>query len=117
MIQELPDEAFDSRPEERKNSLENRLEALANQVEAGAYKGATSKLEKDVRGKMDGCLGGKASDDWIIDCEAQLKLNGKIDEISSNLLIVDEKCPETRQNILFQLPSLIIGFFLKFSPI
>jgi len=39
--------------EQRKKTLCNKINAVIHQIEAGAYKGAIKKLEKDIRPKLD----------------------------------------------------------------
>ncbi len=77
-INDLPDEAFEKNPDQKKNTLSNKLDAVLNMIAEGDYEGAINKLENDIRRKMDGEPSPK---DWIIDPEAQQDLMAMIDEL------------------------------------
>ena len=81
----LPDSAFDKNAEHRKNTLSNKLNAILNQINSGAYQEAIDKLNDDIKVKMDGCMGGDPGDDWITDCSAQNELTKTINEIITEL--------------------------------
>jgi hypothetical protein len=84
-IQGLPDSAFDKNSQQRKKALSNKLNAILNQINSGAYQGAIDKLNDDIKPKMNGCVGGDPKDDWITDCPAQKELKKFINQIISEL--------------------------------
>ena len=89
---DLPDSAFDKNAKEQKKALSNKLNAVLNQINSGAYQGAIDKLNNDIKAKMDGCMGGNPEDDWIIDCSAQKKLIKIINQIISELNKIIQAC-------------------------
>ncbi|UCE38650.1 MAG: VCBS repeat-containing protein [Thermoplasmata archaeon] len=76
-ILKLPDTCFKNNADQRKNSLVNKLEAVRDMINEGDYDGAISKLENDIRPKMDG----EGNNDWIICEDAQEDLTEMIDEL------------------------------------
>lgn len=52
-IEQLPDRAFDGKPDDRRRALLNKLRAVESQFDAGAYDGAARKLDRDVRKSID----------------------------------------------------------------
>lgn len=73
----LPDDCFKNNADNRKNALVNKLEAVRDMINEGDYEGAISKLENDIRPKMDG----EGNNDWIICDDAQSDLTAMIDEL------------------------------------
>ncbi len=73
----LPDDCFKNNADNRKNSLVNKLESVRDMINDGDYEDAISKLENDIRPKMDG----EGNNDWIINDDAQNDLTGMIDEL------------------------------------
>jgi hypothetical protein len=70
-------------------TLVNKIEAIKNQVAAGAYSGALSKLKNDVLQKMNGYLSGAVdANDWVSDLNAQKQLVFQIQTISIMLVIL-----------------------------
>src|SRR3989304_3003713 len=72
--QALPDNAF-KKPEtaqQSRQALINKINALINQIEAGAYQGALNKLEEDIEEKID---------DWVKEPWEDL-LNEKVEDIA-----------------------------------
>lgn len=57
----------------KQKTLINKLEAVRNQIQSGAFQGALNKLENDILPKIDGCAleGSPDSKDWINNCAAQ----------------------------------------------
>jgi len=53
-IQEMPDDAFDKNPEERRTALTNKYEALINMIEANDTQGIAQKIENDIKPKING---------------------------------------------------------------
>jgi hypothetical protein len=51
-VAKLPDAAFKRNPEERRNALFNKSEAVAEQIEQRAYQAAKQKMERDIRNKV-----------------------------------------------------------------
>ncbi|MFC1945172.1 right-handed parallel beta-helix repeat-containing protein [Chloroflexota bacterium] len=79
-IQDLPEGSFNKNAEQRKQALENKLDAVKNQIQAGAFQGANNKLLNDIRAKMDG-----ESNDWIVSGSAQETLRTMIDTLVAHL--------------------------------
>ena len=70
-------------------TLVNKIEAIKNQVAAGAFSGALSKLKKDVLQKMDGYLSGAVdANDWINDLDVQKNLASQIQIIWVMLVVL-----------------------------
>ncbi|UCD85322.1 MAG: hypothetical protein JSU92_03770, partial [Deltaproteobacteria bacterium] len=91
-IQALPDSAFDKNAKHRKKTLSNKLNAILNQINSGAYQGVIDKLNDDIESKMDGCVGGDSGDDWITDCSAQKELTKAINDIIAELDKIIKAC-------------------------
>ncbi|MEM3396399.1 MAG: hypothetical protein QXD64_03605, partial [Thermoplasmata archaeon] len=53
-VQLIPDDAFDKNPEERKQALSNKYEALISMIEANDRQGVKNKIEKDIMPKIRG---------------------------------------------------------------
>jgi PKD repeat protein len=81
-IQALPGNAFDKNANQRKTALHGKLEAVQQQLTAGAYQGAINKLLNDLKPKLDGDPTPK---DWIIDPTAQADLCMMIDALVAYL--------------------------------
>jgi hypothetical protein len=83
-IQVLPESAFESNPEQRKNAFYEKLieneegDAVIQLMEAGLYQDALDKLLHGIRPKCDG---DPDPLDWITDPEAQAKLLAMIDAL------------------------------------
>lgn len=77
-IYDLPDDAFEKNPDQKKNTFSNKFNAVFNKIAAGDYEGAINKLENDIKPKLDGEPSPK---DWIIDPVAQAELNAMIDDL------------------------------------
>jgi hypothetical protein len=84
-IQSLDDSAFAKNPANRKIAFDNMINALHNKVNAENYKGAINDMQKNLRGKVDGTMGGKVNNDWIVDGSVQYELTMKLDDISAYL--------------------------------
>ena len=80
-IQSLPDGAFKSSPQQRRNALENKFSAVLQKLGDHKPWGAIQDLRSDVRGKVDGDV----SNDWITDPTAQAEICQKIDDITAYL--------------------------------
>ncbi|MCK5561623.1 MAG: hypothetical protein KAJ51_13555, partial [Thermoplasmata archaeon] len=95
-IESLSNSALKKPAAKRIKSLCNKLAAFKKTVLKEDYYEAMTKLEKDLRGKMDGHLGGKSKNDWVTDLLAQQQLNALIDVIqdgdydNDNLTFWDE---------------------------
>jgi len=85
-IASQPDKVF--KVKSHKNTLVNKINAIKNQVAAGAYSGALTKLKEDVLQKMDGYLSGAVdANDWINDLEVQKQLCSQIQTIWIGLVL------------------------------
>jgi hypothetical protein len=80
-ILNLPDECFKNNPDQRKNSLVNKLEEVREMILNGEYEDAISKLKDDIRSKMDGSIDGDPNNDWITCEDAQFDLTEMIDRL------------------------------------
>jgi hypothetical protein len=84
-IQSLDDSAFAKNPANQKKAFSNMINALHNKVDAENYKGAIQDMQNNLRSKVDGTMGGKANNDWIVDGSVQYELTMKLDDISAYL--------------------------------
>lgn len=66
-LNELPDNSFSGNPQEKKDALFNKIDALENMINAKNPQGAYQKLKNDIMSKFDGQNGGNPQDDWISD--------------------------------------------------
>jgi len=66
-VSNLQDEAFkNATPADgRRNALENKIEAVVHQIEAGAFNGAVNKLQNDVRDHIEGWIKPEFAQDLI----------------------------------------------------
>ncbi|MGB9637052.1 MAG: hypothetical protein ACPL1Y_07370 [Thermoplasmata archaeon] len=71
-IQCLPDEYFKPPAEQRKNAFHNKIMAAKSLLLDGNYVEFIDKMENDIKAKMDGCVGGNPSNDWILNASAQM---------------------------------------------
>jgi hypothetical protein len=86
-IQSQPDNVF--KVKSHKNTLVNKINAIRNQVAAGAYSGALTKLLEDILQKTDGYLSGSVdANDWINDLEVQQQLCSQIQTIWIILVVL-----------------------------
>ncbi len=91
--EELPDEAFDKTGpvKGQRKALCNKIGAVINQIEAGAYEGAVNKLSNDIKNAIDG---------WIVDpwkSELIEEVKGIIEKIDTEPPVIVEvwREPET----------------------
>jgi hypothetical protein len=84
-IQDLPNSSFKSKAAQRKNAFNNMFSALQDKWLEQEYKGMIQDLTNSIRSKADGLIDGKASDDWVIDAEAQSHICQKVDNITAYL--------------------------------
>lgn len=77
-MQNLPDGAFKNNPEQRKNTLENKLNEAWAQIENRDYQKAIKTLQNHVRANADG---DKKVEVWIITLEAQKEICRLVDEL------------------------------------
>jgi outer membrane protein assembly factor BamB len=73
----LDDDCFKNNADSRKDTLVSKLEEIREMINDGNYDAAISKLENDIRPKMDG----EGKNDWITCESAQSDLTGMIDEL------------------------------------
>jgi len=66
-LEEIPNSAFSSNPNQKRDSLLNKINAVENMIDAKNPQGAYEKLKNDIMAKFDGQNGGNPSDDWIVD--------------------------------------------------
>jgi hypothetical protein len=76
-IQDIPDECFKNNPDNRKNTFENKLEAVQALIDAEDYAGAINKLENDIKDKIE---------KWITCPDAQVEIIAMIDALIAYLL-------------------------------
>ena len=84
-IQALPDGAFKNRPDQRKKAFNNVFSAIDSMLANEAYEGAIMNLQRDIREKVDGTVGGSPKNDWITDATAQEHVCWKIDYLIAYL--------------------------------
>jgi hypothetical protein len=70
------------------NALSNKINATLDQVDAGQFQEALSKLQNDILGKTDGCaLDGEVDkNDWIKTCEDQGPVYEEVQDAIAYLL-------------------------------
>jgi len=84
-IQGLPDDAFKSKPNQRKKSFSNMFSAIGDMLADEDYIGAIHDLLHNIREKADGTVDGSPMNDWIIGDTAQGDICWKIDQLISYL--------------------------------
>jgi hypothetical protein len=84
-IQDLPDDAFKTNPDKRKNAFSEKLGEVLELIDAEAYQEAIDKLQNDIRAKADGYVDGNPKNDWITDPEAQEEICTIIDDLVAYL--------------------------------
>lgn len=57
-VDAIPDFGFDKNPDQRRNTLHNKIDALEEQIRAGAFTGAVNKLQNDIRPSLERWLVG-----------------------------------------------------------
>lgn len=85
VIETIPDDAVSGPADQRLHALQEKLDEVQALIDAGEYQTAIDKLEKDIRPKTDGCVGGNPNNDWITDCDIQVILIGTIDGLIAQL--------------------------------
>lgn len=80
-INNLAPEAF--KKPTLKNALLNKLASVLDKVDAKKYKSAAYHLSKDILRKANGCSKQGKPDhrDWIINCDAQIKVQSAIEHV------------------------------------
>ena len=63
---------------EHRQPILNRLDAIEQLIAAGDLAGARSELES-LRRKVDGCGTAADTNDWIVDCSAQLEVRARVE--------------------------------------
>ncbi|MBI5000279.1 MAG: hypothetical protein HZB92_01950 [Euryarchaeota archaeon] len=82
-IKNIPPEAFEKNPEQRRNALLEKMDAVETMIYDGDYNGAIQKLKNDIRTKMDGSIDGNPKNDWIVDSVWQ----NEMDRLISGLVM------------------------------
>jgi PKD repeat protein len=80
-IQDLPDDAFKGKADKHKNAFDNMFNAIDDMLDDEEYWAMIQHLNNNIKPKCDGEVGGKSSDDWIIDADAQFHICAKIDDL------------------------------------
>lgn len=80
-IQSLPNSAFKNNPQQKKNTLQNKLEEVFIKIENKEYQDAINKLQNDIRAKADGSIDGKSNNDWITNTDSQKIICEIIDDL------------------------------------
>lgn len=57
-VDSIPNHGFINNPEQRRNALHNKINAVEKMIEEGNYKGAINKLEFDIKDKLE---------KWLVD--------------------------------------------------
>jgi len=84
-VRALPDAAFDSKPDKRRAQLLHRLEVVGHHVRKGGVQAAAAQLRNGFARKADGCLGGVVEDDWVVDCDAQVRIAALLEPLLAAL--------------------------------
>ena len=82
LVNSLPSTAF--RSAGNRNALLSRLDAVEQKIRDGKTDAAIEEL-RNLRRRVDGCGSAAASDDWIVDCAAQIELRSLIDQLIESL--------------------------------
>jgi uncharacterized delta-60 repeat protein len=82
VVSALPDSVFANG--EHRGPILNRLDAIEQLIAAGDLGGARTELE-NLRRKVDGCGDAPDTNDWIVDCTAQLRVRALIDDLLAHL--------------------------------
>lgn len=86
-LQSLPDSFYKNNAANRKASLSNIFSALQDMWADQEYQGMISAMNSNIRAKVDGLVGGRANDDWIVeDIATQTEICQKVDDITAYLL-------------------------------
>ena len=80
-IQGLAGDTFKNNPDQRKNSFNNMFSAIDDMLTDGEYEAAIMDLQRNIREKADGTLGGSQKNDWITNATAQEHVCWKIDAL------------------------------------
>jgi hypothetical protein len=82
-IQDLPDEAFDRNPRQRRRQLATQLAQVKRMMSHGNYRGAGRKLAVDILPRVAGARVIRSSwqDEWIVDADAQEYLGKLVGEL------------------------------------
>jgi uncharacterized delta-60 repeat protein len=84
-ISSQPGTAFKNNPTNRKNAFSNKIEEVMDLIDTGEYENAIDKLERDIRAKADGSMGGNPRNDWVTDPDAQEDICQFVDDLISYL--------------------------------
>jgi hypothetical protein len=60
--------------QKQKTALVNLVKAVEGKIAEGKYQSAVEIMKRAVIVRMDGCFGGRTTDDLIVDCDAQDKV-------------------------------------------
>jgi uncharacterized delta-60 repeat protein len=82
VVSALPDSAFSTG--EHARPFLNKLDEIEAMIAAGDLDGARSELQNLLR-KVDGCGDTADTNDWIVDCAAQLRVRALIDGLLAHL--------------------------------
>ncbi|MFQ6049969.1 MAG: CARDB domain-containing protein, partial [Candidatus Paceibacterales bacterium] len=85
----IPDYGFVKNPEQRKNALHHKIEAVERMIDRGNFKGAVNKLEHDIKDKIE---------KWLVDYQkeeieqfSKVEIIELVDEIIYRLSLMIEK--------------------------
>jgi uncharacterized delta-60 repeat protein len=82
VVSALPDSAFSNG--EHAQPFLYRLDAIEAMIAAGDLAGARTELQ-NLRRKVDGCGATADTNDWIVDCAAQIRVRTLIDDLIAHL--------------------------------
>lgn len=80
-IQDLPDDYFKGKADNRKNAFDNMFAAVDHMLDDENYEGMIDHLIQNIRSKCDGKVDGKQNNDWITDEYSQQHICAKIDDL------------------------------------
>jgi hypothetical protein len=84
LLDDLSEEGFRGMGGGTLVSLNGLLDAIERHVAAGRTERALAAIER-LRGHMDGCGDEPDGDDWLRDCDEQVRIRGYVDLLSANL--------------------------------
>jgi len=83
LVGSLPDTAFKSAGKGHRTAIVSHLNNIERSIERGDIKKAVKALQ-NLRRRVDGCPPAPDSNDWIMDCTAQLEVRSLIDTFIDN---------------------------------
>ncbi|HOC41877.1 MAG TPA: hypothetical protein PKJ99_02575 [Thermoanaerobaculales bacterium] len=84
-VNSLPAEVFQSTGPGTRTAVLARLEAIEGRIAAGQMANALQQLS-NLRMRIDGCGASPDTNDWVLECTAQIQLREYLDLLAANLM-------------------------------